>query len=112
MAKIIFLQQIWFPFEGVMALSAALKNAGHKTAVAVGKEKKLFEEIARFKPDIIAFPVITSYRKFMMDTAKKIRKKRIKALIVVGGYDASFFPQIMEKAPIDVLCIGEGDDAL
>ncbi|MFA5887095.1 MAG: radical SAM protein [Candidatus Nanoarchaeia archaeon] len=111
MVKILFLQQIWFPFQGVMTLSAALKRAGHETAVAVGKDERLFKEIYEFKPDIIAFPVITSYRRFMIETVKKIKAKNIKALIAIGGYDASFFPQIIEKLPINVLCIGEGDDA-
>lgn len=33
-------------------------------------------------------------------------------MIIVGGYDASFFPQIIEKTDIDALCIGEGEEAL
>lgn len=111
MAKIMFLQQIWFPLEGVMTLSAALKNAGHKTRVAIGNSEKVLREVKLYKPDIIAFPVITSFRKFMAETSRKIRESGIKSLIIVGGYDASFFPEIIEKSPIDVLCRGEGDDA-
>lgn len=107
-----FLQQVWFPFEGVMALSAALKHAGHKTAVAVGGQDKLLEEIRAFKPDIIAIPLITSYRKFMVEMSRKIRKAGIHSLILVGGYDASFSPDVITSAQIDVLCMGEGDDAI
>lgn len=112
MAKVIFLQKLWFPLEGVMALSAALKEAGHETAVAVGNGEKVLKELKAFGPDIIAFPIITPYRKFMIDTSKKIRESGITSLILVGGYDASFFPDIINIAPIDVLCIGEGDDAI
>jgi len=112
MAKIIFLQQIWFPLEGVMNLSAHLKKAGHKTQVAVGGTNKVIKELVEYNPDIIAFPVITSFRKFMMDTSKKIRELGINKPIIIGGYDASFFPEIIEKAPIDALCIGEGEDAI
>lgn len=107
-----FLQQIWFPLGGVMALSAALKNEGHKTRVAVGNDEKILKELEQYKPDIIAFSVITSFRKFMSTMCKKIRKKGINSLIIVGGYDASFFPDIIKNLPIDALCIGEGEDAI
>lgn len=112
MAKVMFLQKLWFPLEGVMALSTALKHAGHETAVAVGNEEKILKEIRAFGPDIISFPIITPYRKFMMETSRKIRAAGINSLILVGGYDASFFPDIIKTAPIDALCIGEGDDAI
>lgn len=106
-----FLQQIWFPLGGVMALSAALKKAGHQTKVTIGNEEKALREVIKHKPDMIFFPVITSFRKFMVDASKKIKRAGIDSLIVVGGYDASFFPETINTAPIDVLCIGEGDDA-
>lgn len=112
MAKIMFLQQIWFPLGQVMTLSAALKNAGHKTAVSIGDKQKILKEIKRYNPDIIAFPVITPFRKFMMDMSNIIRKVGIKAFIIVGGYDASFFPDIIKNVQIDALCIGEGDEAI
>jgi len=112
MAKIMFLQQIWFPLGAVMNLSAHLKKAGHQTQVAVGDTDKVIKEMITYQPDIIAFPVITSFRKFMIDTSKKIREIGIKTPIIIGGYDASFFPEIIEKAPIDALCVGEGEDAI
>ena len=110
--KIIFLQEVWFPLQQVMVLSSVLKKAGHKTAVAIGNWKKIYPELKKFQPDIIAFPVITPYRKFMMKTSSEIKKAGFKSLIIIGGYDASFFPQIIEKADIDALCIGEGEEAI
>ena len=112
MAKVMFLQQIWFPLGQVMTLSAALKNSGHKTAVSIGDKQKILKEIRKYNPDIIAFPVITPFRKFMIDMSNTIRKAGINALIIVGGYDASFFPDIIKNAQIDALCIGEGDEAI
>ncbi len=112
MAKVLFLQQIWFPLGQVMTLSAALKNAGHKTAVAIGTKQKLLEVVKQKNPDIIAFPVITPFRRFMIDMSKLLRKEKVNARIIAGGYDASFFPDIIKKAPIDALCRGEGDEAI
>lgn len=112
MVKIMFLQQIWFPLGAVMELSASLKKAGHRTAVAVGDEQKVMKELKEYKPDIVAFPIITSFRRFMTEMVKRIRKAGINTPIIIGGYDASFFPEIIEKLPIEALCRGEGDDAM
>ncbi|MFH0936556.1 MAG: radical SAM protein [Candidatus Woesearchaeota archaeon] len=112
MTKVIFVQNLWFPFEAVGTLSAALKNAGHKVGLSIGEDEKVIREIKEFDPDIIAFSVITANRKYMMDTAKLIRQNEIKALIVVGGHDASFFPEIIQNPYIDIICRGEGDDVI
>ncbi len=112
MVKIIFVQKIWFPLEGVMALSAALKKAGHRTRVAVGDEKKVIKEIKAYKPDIIAFPVITSFRKFTVETSRRIKENGIKSLIITGGYDITFSPEIIKNSSIDIICRGEGEGAI
>ena len=113
MVKILFLQEIWFPFQGVMSLSASLKEGGHGTELAVGKDDYLLKEIKRIKPDIIAFPVITAHRNFMLRMTKKIKQKKYPSLLIAGGYDCSFFPELIEQHPyIDVLCRGEGNEAL
>src|SRR3989344_9174427 len=113
MAKVMFLQDVWFPLQGVMNLSASLKKAGHNTDVAVGKDEEIFEEIKKFKPDIVATSSMTAYRSFMMRMNKNIKKEGYDCLTVVGGFDSSFFPEIIEQVKeIDVLCRGEGNDAL
>lgn len=113
MAKVMFLQDVWFPLQGVMNLSASLKKAGHQTDVAVGTDNEIFEEIKKFNPHIVATSSMTAYRSFMMRMNKKIKEERNKCITVVGGFDSSFFPEIIDQVKeIDVLCRGEGNDAL
>ncbi len=113
MVKVLFLQEIWFPYQGVMNLSASLKEAGHSTDIAIGKDDYLLEEIRGIKPEIVAFPITTSHRNFMLRMAKKIKEKKWPVLIVIGGYDCSFFPEMIEQnKDIDLLCRGEGNEAL
>lgn len=108
-----FIQDVWYPMQGVMNLSASLKNAGHKTDVAVGKDEHILEEIEKFKPDIVAMSSMTAYRSFMLRMTKKIKEKKYRCLNVVGGFDSSFFPEIIENfKEIDVLCRGEGNTAM
>ncbi len=114
MAKVLFLQEIWFEFEGVMQLSAALKNAGHTVDIIIGKDREqLLKEIRAYDPDVVAISMITSYRQYAFDMARMIKESGLHALVFVGGYDASFFPEIIEQnKDIDVLCVGEGDEAM
>src|SRR3989344_4972982 len=114
MAKVMFLQQIWFPAQAVTQLSGELKRAGHQTNVAIGTtEESLWKQIKKYNPNIIAVPIITSFRKFMLQVTKYIRKNGYKGKIVLGGYDASFSPEVInEFTEADVLCRGEGDEAL
>lgn len=112
MIKVLFLQPLWFEFEGVMALSAELKLAGHQTDVAVGKPAKLVEYVQEHPADLIGFPITTARRSFMMETSKLLREAGVTTLIIAGGHDASFFPEIIEYPYIDMICRGEGDDAI
>lgn len=114
MAKILFVQEIWFELEGVMQLSAALKKAGHTVDVVIGNDKeKILEEIKSYDPDLIAMSIITSYRQYTLGIARMIKENNLKALMFVGGYDASFFPETIEQCEdIDILCRGEGDEPM
>ncbi|MDI6720817.1 MAG: radical SAM protein [Candidatus Aenigmarchaeota archaeon] len=114
MVRILFLQGIWFEFEGIMGLSAALKTAGHTVDIIIGTEwNKILPEIKAYDPDIIAISMITSYRQYALEMAKNVKESGLKAIVFVGGYDASFFPQIIEQCEnIDVLCVGEGDEPM
>ena len=113
MVKVLFLQSVWFEFESVMLLSSCLKNAGHKTYLHIHRDdnKKLLKVMKKIKPDIIAFPTLTAYRMFMLETSTFLKKKKVPAIIAAGGHDCSFSPELIEHPGLDVLCIGEGDDA-
>ena len=113
MVKVLFLQSVWFEFESVMLLSSCLKNAGHKTYLHIHRDdnKKLLKVIKKIKPDILAFPTLTAYRMFMLETSTFLKKKKVPALLVAGGHDCSFSPELIEHPALDVLCVGEGDDA-
>ena len=113
MAKVMFVQQIWFPAQAVTQLSGELKRAGHQAQIAIGTTKEaLWKQIKRYNPDIIGVPIITSFRKFMLEVTNYIREEGFKGKIVLGGYDASFSPEVIEEfVNADALCRGEGDKA-
>lgn len=117
---------------GIEYLSAALRAAGHETALAI--DPCLFDEagfwrapaLARlfnfreealrraeqFRPDLAAFSVFTDTLPWALSMAREI-KKRTGTKIVFGGIHASSAPEsTISEDCVDYICLGEGDNAL
>lgn len=113
MAKIIFIQEGIYENLGVMHLSAVLKQSGHSASLFIESlEKKLIQQIKEISPDIISFSVMTGSHVWVYNLAKELKKTCPKALILMGGPHPTFFPEAIERGNIDVICIGEGEQAL
>jgi len=112
MAKILFLQNVWYEFLGVMQLSAVLKSNGHACDVTLGSKKEILKEIKKIKPDLIALSLMNVQREWAFQITKLIKENNIKAPIIVGGPDATLVPEIINNQNIDIICRGEGEGAL
>jgi hypothetical protein len=53
MAKVAFLQNLWFEWLGIMYLSAVLKNEGHNVEPFIGGKNKIAKDLEFYNPDII-----------------------------------------------------------
>ena len=112
MAKVIFLQNVWFESMGVMYISSALKAAGHSCDMIIGNSASDFIPfIKERRPDIVAFSVTTGMHKWILEIAPLI-KNTTDSLIVLGGPHPTFFPEVLYHKCIDVVCRGEGEDAM
>ena len=112
MAHIIFGQEMYFALQSTQVLSAYLKNAGHTTDVAIGSPAEIVEYCRKEKPDIIAFSVLTSYRNHMLATVDELKESKIDSILIAGGYDITFMPQILRNSNLDMICVGEGGDPI
>lgn len=112
MAKVLFVQEIYFPFQSIARLSAFLKRRGHEVDLIVGDEGKTVAHIKKNKPDLIAFSVLTPYRNHMLVCSRAVKRAGIDIPIIAGGYDITFLPQILENSDLDIVCRGEGENAL
>jgi len=113
MASLLFIQNIFFELIGTMSLSAYLKSAGHQVDLIIENDpSKVTDYIDNNKPDLIAFSVVTGQHKTVLDIAKAVKRAFPDIPIVVGGAHPTFFPEIINEAPIDVVCRGEGEDAM
>ena len=112
MAKLLFIQLNAYELHGLESLAGELKKHGHSVQLLVPHfEKTPFLEIEKFAPDVIGFPLVSSEREEALAWAKAI-KSRIKPLILLGGIDPTFFPEMVEHEAVDIVCRGESERAL
>ena len=117
---------------GIMYLSAALKNAGHKVAIiktvykdyeryalvaskhypneVVNYEAQIIVKIKEYAPDIIAYSVTTGMHSYYLRINRLI-KDHLEFYSVFGGPHPTFFPDIIYKEGVDAICMGEGEEA-
>jgi len=115
---------------GVEALSAYLKDAGHEIELLfdpqlgnnfyfnmpwlntlIGK-KSLLKKAKAFQPELIAVSFLTNQFMAVKEFMGYI-KKEISVPVVAGGFHATSLPEELIKEDwVDIICIGEGEEAL
>ena len=111
-----------FQYKG-KRFQASTRTSNHDQAFQIYLEKKneitrhklryvdkTFKELEHYKPDAVAFSVITGSHLEYIKIARAIKKK-FKIPIIWGGPHATFFPKMIEEDYADAICIGEGEEA-
>ncbi|MBI4043483.1 MAG: B12-binding domain-containing radical SAM protein [Candidatus Diapherotrites archaeon] len=113
--KVLFvLQDLYTESIPLMTLSAVLKQAGHETdLVLLSHEPNYKEAVKAFKPDMICFSVLGSMmREFYFNLSAEL-KKETPFVSVFGGVPATMTPELfVSNDAVDVVCVGEGDEAI
>jgi radical SAM superfamily enzyme YgiQ (UPF0313 family) len=115
MAKIAFIQSLFFELAGIQSLSALLKINGHTVDLFIDTEKNIINSLKAFKPDICGFSCLTEDYLWISKISNAIKNtpELRKTLIIIGGPHPTFYPEVIEEDPnIDIICIGEGEYAM
>lgn len=97
---------------GIMYLSAALKDAGHEVHFFdVALEPRWLDRLIEDAPDLVAYSVITGNQRFFLDLNRKV-KDHLDVPSLWGGPHPTFFPELIEEDGVDMLCLGEGEEAM
>lgn len=113
MANILFVQDFWFEYLGPIYISEQLEINGHSVDVIVEADhSRLIKKLKPFNPDIIAFSCTTGTHRWVIQAANLLKKLFPDVLTIVGGAHATFFPEFIENEGIDVICRGEGEEAI
>jgi anaerobic magnesium-protoporphyrin IX monomethyl ester cyclase len=116
MAKILFISDnLVNESLGIMYLSSYLKLHSHKVELTFLSEYKkvnnLLEYIEKTSPDLIGFSVMTPQVNIFRPVAKII-KETTGRTVIWGGPHCMFMPEdIIKKEYVDIICIGEGEEA-
>ncbi len=98
------------PF-GPMVLSAVLKKTGHETTLGVIKKGDVEEKIRAWKPDMLAYSMMSVDMHDMKNFNDDLRK-RVKLFTLLGGAGPSLDRSCVNDLGIDAVCVGEGEDAI
>lgn len=96
---------------GTLYLSSALKKAGHETDILKADIENVREKFETFSPDIVAYSITTGQHKLFADFNLKL-KKRKNFVSVFGGPHPTFFNEFINEPGVDIICIGEGEQAM
>ena len=89
-------------------LSAIAKQAGHQTYFSM--LDNLQESLEKIKPEVVAYSVnILGFPRVV--EANMRAKQRHHFVSIMGGPQATFFPETFPQSGMDAYCIGEGDYA-
>ena len=112
MARIAFIQNIWYEQLGLALLSAYLKANRHASELFIESgEKDYLSSLKRYDPSLIAFSVTTGNHTWALKEAQRL-KSVFDVPVVMGGPHATYFPEVIRADGIDLVCRGEGEDAM
>ena len=98
---------------GVLYLAATLRRAGHEAALALADRRSFARDVESFQPDVLAYSVTTGYHQYYLRLNRELRAALKKPVVsVFGGAHATFFPEFVEEEGVDVVCRGEGEEAV
>ena len=104
---------LYGPTMGFGIVMRQLIDRGHELKVVnVEEGERAVAEADAFEPSMAIASLFTGSDKGYVDFFKGLKARR-NVLTVIGGPHATYFPEIIEEEDsIDVLCRGEGEDAL
>jgi len=112
MARMLFLQNHDYEFLGPMYISAAVKQAGHDCRLSIGAKLKEFAPtIESYRPDLVAFSVMSGSHWWAMEMAQQVKKAYgIRSLF--GGPHPTFYEKFAEEEAVDIAVRGQGEEAV
>jgi anaerobic magnesium-protoporphyrin IX monomethyl ester cyclase len=104
-------KQIDYEPQGVMSLSAVLKEAGHEVALAIAAQEDPVAFARSYQPDIIGYSIMTGSQRYYLNLNKAIKAAMNgkQPFSIFGGPHATFFPEMIQEEGVDGVCVGEGE---
>ena len=100
MAKVLWVEkQIDYEPQGIMSISAVLKEAGHDVALTIAAQEDPVQFAKQYQPDIIGYSMMTGSQHYYLKLNRHIKEalgSKKKVMSVLGGPHPTFFPDIVK----------------
>jgi radical SAM superfamily enzyme YgiQ (UPF0313 family) len=97
---------------GLMVLTASLRQHGHRVSLVQGNRVASILAAPETKAaDVLALSATTGLHRVYLRWVHALRARFPDKVIVMGGPHPTFFPQVIEQAPLDGVCVGEGEES-
>ena len=97
---------------GIISLAASLRRADHEVTLAYSKTAEALRgDPAVRDADVIAISATTGLHRVYLDWVRRLRQHFPEKCFVMGGPHPTYFPEVIEQAPLDGVCIGEGEES-
>jgi len=93
---------------GIMFLSAMLKSHNHKVKCCITSKGDIVKTVREFNPDIIAYSITTGEHDYYI-RLNNMLKENFSFISIFGGPHPTFFPEMIDKEGVDIICRGEGE---
>ena len=97
---------------GILYLSSILKKNGHSVFLTDASIEKVSHIIKEENIGLFAISCMNTEYKYYLDLSQKIKHKFSRIPIIWGGPTPTFSPEIIKQNAIDIICRGEGENAL
>lgn len=117
MARILFVSDNFLNEGlGIMYLSSYLKANGHDVELTLLQDYKRFDDLIEFvedyDPDLVGFSVMTPQVEQFRPVSKLIKEKTGRTIAWGGAHCMFMCEDIMKYGCVDIICIGDGEEAL
>ncbi len=112
MTRIAFVQDTFVEYFGIMYMASALKRHGHLVEMFIGTDiNRQVRQLKDFQPNLVGFSCMTGTHRRALAIAAAL-KSAMKTVTIFGGPHPTFFPEMIEEKGVDVVCVGEGEEAI
>lgn len=98
---------------GIAYIASVLRHEGWEASIfeIYGNEKKVVNALRMLQPEIVAYSVLTGSQNTYIRFNSELRRHFL-FTAVFGGPHPTFFPDMIGDESVDVVCIGEAEEAI
>jgi len=111
--RVLFVQNIWREYFGVMYMAAGLRAAGHEVEVRVAPTiAGAVRAVRETRPGLVGFSFTNCEQQYALQAAAAIKSAWPAAITVAGGAHPTLHPELALRGCFDYVCRGEGEQVI